>query len=140
MTLISDKKFHVEIITPERVRFGGEAVMLSVPGVEGQMGLLAHHAPILSLLQPGRLTLQTLDSTTDMVVGPGFVKMSHNRAVCLVDFAEKATDIDRAAAERRLRELEERLKGETDAARRDELRVQVRCEQVKIEAATGRGA
>lgn len=140
MTLISDKNFHVEIITPERVRFGGEAVMLSVPGVEGQMGLLAHHAPILALLQPGRLTLQTREQTMNMAVGSGFVKMSQNRAVCLVDFAENARDIDRAAAERRRVEIEGTLSRETDASRQEELRQQLRAEQARLEVAVGHGA
>ena len=140
MTLISDKNFHVEIITPERVRFGGDAVMLSVPGVEGQMGLLAHHAPILALLQPGRLTLQTREQTLHMVVGNGFVKMTNNRAVCLVEFAENASEIDRAAAERRRAELEKKLVGEADMAAQEVLRNQLRAELARLEVTTGRGA
>lgn len=140
MTLISDKNFHVEIITPERVRFGGDAVMLSVPGVEGQMGLLAHHAPILALLQPGRLTLQTREQTVNMAVGSGFVKMSNNRAVCLVEFAENAADIDRAAAERRRADIEGRIAREADVAKQEEMRLALRAELARLEVAAGRGA
>jgi len=114
--------------------------MLSVPGVEGQMGLLANHAPILSLLQAGRLTLQTRESTVNMAVGPGFVKMSNNRAVCLVDFAENAGDIDKAAAERRRAELEKQLAAESDSVKQDALRTQLRAELARLEVAGARGA
>jgi F-type H+-transporting ATPase subunit epsilon len=140
MTLISDKQFHVEVITPERLRFGGEALMLSVPGVEGQMGLLANHAPILALLQPGRLTLQTRERTMNMAVGEGFVKMSNNRAVCLVDFAEQSDEIDRAKAESQRAELERELATEASTERREEIRRRLKAELARIEVAATRGA
>lgn len=139
MTLISDKQFHVEIITPEHLKFTGEAVMLSLPGVEGQMGLLANHAPILALLQPGRLTLQTRERTVNMAVGEGFVKMSNNRAVCLVDFAENSTDIDRPRAETHRAQLEKELIGETDLKKLDVLRSRLKAEQARLDVAAAHG-
>lgn len=139
MTLLSDKPFKVEIITPESVKFGGDAVMLSVPGVDGQMGILVGHAPILALLQAGRLTLQTRERTLNMAVGEGFVKMSNDRAVCLVDFAEMPNEIDRARAESQRGEIERELTAATTADQRDALQRRLRAAQARIDvAATAR--
>lgn len=137
MTLISDKPFHVDIITPERVRYEGEALMLSLPGVEGQLGILANHAPILALLQAGRVTLQTREQTVQMAVGEGFVKMSRNRAVCLVDFAENAEEIDASKVQARLAELERDLAAETVADKRDAVMRRMRAEKARLEVARG---
>ncbi len=131
--MLSDKQFHVEIITPERVRFQGDALSLTVTGVEGQMGLLANHAPILALLQAGRLILQTRERTVNMAVGEGFVKMSDNRAVCLVDFAEQSDEIDRGRAEGKRSELERALGASLTPEKRDELRRQLAAEQARID-------
>lgn len=135
MTVVSDKQFHVDIITPERVKFEGAALMLSLPGVEGQMGVLANHAPILAMLQPGRLTLHTRERTIRMAIGEGFVKMSNNRAVCLVDFAERTDEIDTARAASRRSDLERELASETAAEKRDDIRRRLRAEQARLEAA-----
>ncbi len=134
VTVISEKQFRVEIITPERLRYeGSDAALLTVPGEEGQMGLMANHAPLLALLRPGPLTLRTRNHTYVMAVGAGFVKMNANHAVCLVDFAEPAEEIDGPAATRRQATLQSAVEAAGTEEERAALRGQLAGEQARLD-------
>jgi F-type H+-transporting ATPase subunit epsilon len=136
-TALTTKTFHVEVITPERVRYQGNAHMLLVNGVEGQMGILPDHAPILALLAPGPLKVQTPDSgEVLLVVGQGFVKMAQNRAVCLVDFAERPEEIDVNAAQKRRTAIQAELAAATTPQQRDNLRMRLKAELARIDYST----
>ena len=76
--------FHLSIVTPERVFFEGEVVSLVAPGAGGYLGVLAHHAPLLTTLVPGRLRFQSAEGTTsELDIGPGFLDVTRNRATLL---------------------------------------------------------
>ena len=102
--------FHLSILTPERSVYSGEVEYVQVPGSEGYLGVLAHHAPLLTSLEPGVMSIRLGDGTQHhFAVTGGFLEVSANRATVLADAAEPASEIDAAAAERALAEAHERL-------------------------------
>lgn len=131
------KTFHVEIVTPTDVKYAGELRQLVVMGVMGQMGILAHHAPLLAMLQPG--VLSYTDATGKVVrlaAGAGFVQVAENKAVCLVDFAESAGEINVAAAKQQADETQRKLQAPSvTAAERDTLREELKMAQARLEIA-----
>ena len=102
--------FHVQLLTPEREVFAGEAIHLYARGSLGYLGVLAHHAPLLTSLEPGVMSIRLPNQTQQhFVVTGGFLEVSNNRATVLADAAEPASEIDVAAAEHALAEAHERL-------------------------------
>jgi len=107
--------FQLAIVTPEKVVFDGEVVSLMVPGMEGYLGILSNHAPLITALQPGRIEFQDdQDKIQIFSVSGGFVEVSGNKATLLADTAEhcQEIDIDRAqtALERALKALQDKDK------------------------------
>ena len=97
--------FRVQILTPEREVFAGDAVHLYARGSLGYLGVLAHHAPLLTSLEPGLMSIKLPDGAQQhFVVTGGFLEVSNNRATVLADAAEPADEIDAAAAEHALSE------------------------------------
>ena len=129
--------FQLSIVTPEKVIFEGEVVSLLVPGMEGYLGILSNHAPLITALQPGRIEFQDdQDKIQVFSVSGGFVEVSGNRATLLADTAEhcQEIDIDRAqtALERALKALQDKEKADEvstpearEAARRAANRVRI---------------
>ena len=102
--------FRVQILTPEREVFAGEAAHLYARGSLGYLGVLADHAPLLTSLEPGLMSIRHPDGSSDhFVVTGGFLEVSNNRATVLADAAEHASEIDAAAAEHALAEAREKL-------------------------------
>ncbi len=92
--------FRVNLLTPERQVFGGEAIHLYARGTLGYLGVLAHHAPLLTTLEPGVMSIRQPDGTQEhFVVTGGFLEVSDNRATVLADGCEHAGEIDVRAAE-----------------------------------------
>jgi F-type H+-transporting ATPase subunit epsilon len=102
--------FTVALLTPEKTVLSAEVVSLVAPGSQGFLGVLANHAPLITALGPGPLTLRYPDGRVEVVcVSGGFLEVSHNRAVVLADAVERPEEIDveraQAAAERARRRL-----------------------------------
>lgn len=115
-------KLKVEIITAERVVFQDEVDMVVAPGSEGQLGILPHHVPLLTALQPGELRLKKGQDEISLAVTGGFLEVQPDRVIVLADAAERAEEIDLARAELAKRRAEERLAQQTselDLARAD---------------------
>jgi len=111
----------VDIVTAERLVYSEEGVeRLIVPGVEGELGVLTLHAPLLTMIQPGVLRIVKGTDEVEMAITGGFIEVRENRVTILADAAERAEEIDTVRAEeaRRLakRRLEERA-SEEDLAR-----------------------
>jgi F-type H+-transporting ATPase subunit epsilon len=116
------RTFDVSLVTPEGPAYEGEAEMLIVPGADGEIGVLARHAPLVAMLKAGSTRVHRGDTDVlEFATGPGFFKVEQDRAIALVDDAVPAKEIDRERAERQLEEaraeLERVERGEVDADR-----------------------
>jgi F-type H+-transporting ATPase subunit epsilon len=121
---VAERTFSVSLVTPEGAAFEGEAEMLVVPGADGEIGVLARHAPLIALLKAGSTRVYRDRATEDVVefaTGPGFFKVEQDRALALVDDAVDARRIDderaRGQLEEAQAELEKVERGESDADR-----------------------
>ena len=124
----------LEIITAEREVYADDVDVVIVPGLEGQLGILPHHAPLMTMLQPGELTIRKDGESTYLAVSAGFVEVLGNKVTILADAAERseAIDEDRAlaameAAQQRLanREGDIELEQVARAMRRAQVRLDV---------------
>jgi len=110
----------LDIVTAERVVYSEDVDMIIAPGVEGQLGVLPHHAPLMTMLQPGELRIKKGGEELSLAISGGFFEVRPDRVIVLTDAAERAEDIDIARAEEAKRRAQERLSHrapEIDAAR-----------------------
>src|SRR5262249_24657550 len=116
---MADRTFSVSLVTPEGPAYEGEIEMLIVPGADGEIGVLARHAPLVALLNAGSTRIYRDRSSEDVLefaTGPGFFKVEQDRALALVDDAIEARAIDDARA----REQLETARAELDRVERGE--------------------
>jgi F-type H+-transporting ATPase subunit epsilon len=113
-------QLQVHIVTPEGVRFAQDAEMVTLPGVEGEMGVFANHEPLITRIVPGELVLQTGEERKVLAVGEGFVRISSDRVVLLCDMALFEEEIEEAkvaeAVERAQQALRQKELGEEEQA------------------------
>lgn len=104
------KTYQAQLLTPEGSRFKGEVVSVQVPGSNGNFQMLRNHAPIVSSLGIGKITIkQEGAEELNFAVSGGFVEMSKNELTILAEKAEKSTDIDIEEAERLRDEIKEKI-------------------------------
>ena len=101
--------FHFELVSPQKLLFSGEVEQVDVPGAEGEFGVLAEHAPMVTTLRPGILTVHGSGGAQKIVVLGGFAEVSAEGLTVLADVAEAVEDIDRATITARIGELESRI-------------------------------
>jgi F-type H+-transporting ATPase subunit epsilon len=101
---------HVNVVTAEQSLYSGEATMVEAPGALGQLGILPHHAALLTTLKPGQLEIKTDGAEETFFVSGGFLEVSNNQVTVLADTAEHAESIDEARAQEARRRAEGRLK------------------------------
>ena len=111
--------FRMSIVTPEKIFYDAEILSLVVPGTEGYLGVLSHHAPLITALKPGRLEFRDGEDKIQMAaISGGFLEVSNNVATILADAAEFADDIDIERAQKAYDREKKRLVsaggGETD--------------------------
>ena len=110
----------LDIVTAERVVFSGDVDVVVAPGIEGQLGILPHHAPLMTMLQPGELLVRKGGEEFPLAVSGGFLEVRLDRVIILADAAERMEEIDIARAEEAKRRAQEQLSRpipEADAAR-----------------------
>jgi F-type H+-transporting ATPase subunit epsilon len=120
--VVERRRFSVSLVTPEGPAFEGEAEMLIVPGADGEIGVLARHAPLIAMLKAGSTRVHVAETEVqEFATGPGFFKVEQDRAIALVDDAVSATEIDHERARRQLEEAQAELerveRGESEADR-----------------------
>jgi F-type H+-transporting ATPase subunit epsilon len=112
----------VEIVTPDGSVYDDEVVMAVVPGVEGELGLLARHEPLVSLLAVGETRVQLADGEWErFATGIGYVQILFDKVLIVVDHAENAHAIDVARAEAARQRAEARLAADGDPSARAEV-------------------
>ena len=99
----------LEVLTAEGVLFDGDVDSVVAPGSEGELGILPHHAPLITMLQPGALRYRTAGDETYMAVHGGFMDVRGDHVVVLADAAEHVDAIDEARAEEAVRRAQERI-------------------------------
>jgi len=112
--------FQLAIVSPERILCEQQITSLVVPGGEGYLGILAHHAPIITTLQVGEIKFRTPDNKEIfMATSGGFMEVSDNKATILVDTAEYLDEIDYGRAQEALQRAEGRLNLDLSASDRE---------------------
>jgi len=136
----------VEIATAERMVFSGEADVVLAPGSEGQLGILPHHAPLMTMLQPGELVLRKDGEEVYLAVSGGFLEVVGNLVTILADACERVEEIDEARAQAAIQRGEERLhmrsadidlEQATAALRRAQVRLKVARRKRRVPRAPG---
>jgi F-type H+-transporting ATPase subunit epsilon len=89
----------LEIVTPEARTFSDDVDMVVIPGVEGELGILPQHAPLMTQLIPGEIKVTQNGRDLYLAVGEGFVEVTQERVSILTDMAVEETAIDEAAAQ-----------------------------------------
>jgi len=100
----------LDIVTAEGVVFSEDVDVVVTPGVEGQLGILPHHAPLMTMLQPGELRARKGGEEFSLAISGGFLEVRPDRIIVLADAAERAEEIDIARAEAAKRRAEELLR------------------------------
>lgn len=102
--------FQVHILAADRNFYEGPCVSLTIPAIDGELGILAHHNDMIAAIKPGMLRYQTPDSPARLAaVSSGMVKVEKNDVLVLVDSVERPEEIDAARARREADEAREAL-------------------------------
>src|SRR4051794_32177208 len=101
----------LEIVTPESRAYSDDVEMVVIPAVEGEMGVLPMHVPLMTQIHPGELIVTKGGKTLHLAVGEGFVEITQDRVNVLTDMAIEEQAIDEGAAEAAVKRAEEALKG-----------------------------
>jgi F-type H+-transporting ATPase subunit epsilon len=110
----------LEIVTPEKVAFSEDVQMVTLPAIDGQIGIFPLHARLITQIAPGELSAMTPGGEMLLAVGEGLVVVTADRVEILTDMAVRAEDIDEARAEeerqRAAARLQEKISDESHAS------------------------
>jgi F-type H+-transporting ATPase subunit epsilon len=113
----------LDIVTAERVVYSEDVDVVIAPGIEGQLGILPHHAPLMTILQSGELIVRKGGEEDSLAISGGFLEVRPDRVIILADSAERAEEIDTARAEEAKKRAEKRI-AERATTAIDDARVQ----------------
>ena len=114
-------KFQFDLVSPEKLLFSGEVDQVDVPGTEGDFGVLAQHAPLVTTLRPGILVMFRDGSELRVVVNGGFAEVSPTGLTVLADMAVPIEEFDRTLLAGVIKDTEEDIADATDDWKRDKL-------------------
>ena len=132
-------KFQVEVLTPEGQVFSDEVEMLSSRTTTGSIGVLAHHAPLMGILEPTELRLYKSESdVVRFAQGEGYLQVVDNSALVLVEEAIPPDEIDRSAFESRLKEAQDAVeRSEEESEERSRAEREVKRYEAFLEVGSG---
>ena len=113
--------FHFDLVSPEKVLFSGEVSQVDVPGSEGDFGVLAAHAPLVTTLRPGILVVYSERDAQRIVVDGGFAEVSPAGLTVLANLAVPVDEFDVAELAGMIKDTEEDVADETEGWKRDKL-------------------
>jgi len=102
--------FRLEIVTAERLVFSEDIDALVAWGVEGQLGILPHHAPLMTMLQPGDLMIRKNKEEEYLAISGGFLEVRPDKVIILADACERVDEIDIARAEEAKKRAQETMR------------------------------
>ena len=101
--------FHFDLVSPEKLAFSGEVDQVDVPGVEGDFGVLAGHAPVVAVIRPGILTVFSGGKQEKIIVLGGLAEMSDKGLTVLAEVAVSLQDLDKAVFDDTISGMEAKL-------------------------------
>jgi len=104
----------LEIVTPDTKTFSDDVEMVTLPGVEGEMGIFPMHVPLMTQIVAGEIMVRKDGRNSYLAVGEGFAEITGERVAVMTDMAIKAENIDEAKAEEARRRAEARLAEKLD--------------------------
>jgi F-type H+-transporting ATPase subunit epsilon len=115
-------KFPLRVVSVERSLFEGDVEFIIANGADGELGVLARHAPLMTILKPGPLRIQEVYGGSELLlfVGGGFLEVLPDRVTVLADVAEHAEEISVERAEEARRRAQEKLAGTLTTAEETE--------------------
>jgi F-type H+-transporting ATPase subunit epsilon len=129
----NSKGINLDVVTPEKLVFSGLVDYVSVPGVDGELGILPHHCPLITMLQPGELRIRKENDEVSVAVGGGYLEVRPDRIIILADIAERDDSIDEQKAEEAKRQAERTLSGEQiSAVDKSAVEVSLRLELTRL--------
>lgn len=106
---MTSKKLNFEITTPEKIVYSDKVDEVVLPTVQGEIGILPNHIPLVSILKPGELRIKKGKEEEYLAVSGGFIEVRPDKVVVLADSAEKSDEIDEAKAEEARQKAEKLL-------------------------------
>jgi len=129
----------LEIVTPERLAYSDSVDAVVLPGIEGELGVLPHHAPLVSMLGVGELRIRKGGTEESFAIAGGFLQVRPDKVVVMAETADLASEIDLEKAQEARREAERTLEGaSTDAADLAAARAQLQAALLRIRVAERR--
>ena len=122
----------LEIITAERQVYSDDVDVVVAPGIEGQLGILPHHAPLMTALQPGELMVRKNGEESYLVVTGGFMEVLGNRVTILADAAERSEEIDEQRAQQAVERARDRIEKREEDIELEEALHSLRRAQVRL--------
>ena len=101
--------FHFDLVSPEKLAFSGDVDQVDVPGVEGDFGVLAGHAPVVAAIRPGILTVRSGGTKEKIIVLGGIAEVSDKGLTVLADVATSIDELDRTAFADQISHMEAKL-------------------------------
>jgi F-type H+-transporting ATPase subunit epsilon len=101
--------FHFDLVSPEKLAFSGEVDQVDVPGVEGDFGVLAGHAPVVAAIRPGILTVTADGTQQKIIVLGGLAEVSENGLTVLADVATSLEELDKSRFADKISDMEAKL-------------------------------
>ncbi len=101
--------FHFDLVSPEKIAFSGEVDQVDVPGLEGDFGVLAGHAPFVAAVRPGILTVTTGSTREKIIVLGGLAEISEKGLTVLAEVATSIDELDREAFSEQISAMEAKL-------------------------------
>jgi F-type H+-transporting ATPase subunit epsilon len=101
--------FHFDLVSPEKIAFSGEVDQVDVPGLEGDFGVLAGHAPFVAAMRPGILTVTTGSTREKIIVLGGLAEVSEKGLTVLAEVATSLDELDRTAFAEQIAAMEAKL-------------------------------
>jgi F-type H+-transporting ATPase subunit epsilon len=129
----------LEIVTPERLAYSDTVDAVNLPGVEGELGVLPHHAPLVTMLGVGELRIRKGGAEESFAIVGGFLQVRPDRVVVMAETADLASEIDLEKAQEARREAERTLdRAPTDAVDLAAARAQLQQALLQIRVAERR--
>ena len=129
----------LEIVTPERLAYSDLVDAVVLPGIEGELGVLPHHAPLVTMLGVGELRIRKSGAEESFAIVGGFLQVRPDKVVVMAETADMASEIDLEKAQEARREAERILEGApTDAVDLAAARAQLQQSLLRIRVAERR--